>query len=562
MIKIVNLHTTLNPINPQERIKINENWDTLQRSISSLQSQINFLSGGQEIDAIIQRIDNAVSNAETNTQNAIDNVNSNFADISSEISRDLIEIRNAINESNNATSDAENARDSAIAATTDAINAINEINTIINNFQYLGEWNNATNYLKNNMVAYQGQSYIALKNSVNTPVSNSEFWNLFASKGEKGDKGDTGDPGAALSIRGSLDDVSELPFPGQPGWAYTINGELWVWSENINNWANVGNIKGIQGEPGPIGPSGVDGISATHQFNGTILTISSASGTSSSDLIGPKGDVGPMGPQGPPGSSANVPNASTTVAGIVQLNNSLTSTSTTMAPTANALKNVNDKFSSNNVVIGNIASASTFGVAIGYRASASGVNAVAIGSSASAPNLYEGMLGVGPSGDGPRSWVVPGNISVSGTKNFEIPHPKPDKNTTHVIRHGAVESPTAGDTLYRYTIEAKNNEKLVELQLPDYFEHLNTNVDVWVNPYKHFGRAYGEVIGDKLYVTCETNGIYKVLIIGTRNDDHESVRNWHIKGVEREIGESWTGETYAFEVEEILDTIEIEEVIE
>jgi hypothetical protein len=152
---------------------------------------------------------------------------------------------------------------------------------------------------------------------------------------------------------------------------------------------------------------------------------------------------------------------------------------------------------------------------------------------------------------------VAGDFTVDGVKSFEIPHPNPTKKETHRIRHGCVESPTEGDTLYRYTITATTNGESVEVQLPDYFEYLNKNVDVWVNGKGHFGRAYGEVVGDKLNVTCELAGEYKVLVIGTRNDD--AVQNWSVKGVEREIGESWLGETYAFEVDEIIQVTEIKE---
>ena len=65
---------------------------------------------------------------------------------------------------------------------------------------------------------------------------------------------------------------------------------------------------------------------------------------------------------------------------------------------------------------------------------------------------------------------------------------------------------------------------------------------------------------EQLEIHCQLAGEYNVLVIGTRNDDHESVQNWSIKGVEREIGESWTGETYAFSVDEILEVEEIKEV--
>lgn len=199
-----------------------------------------------------------------------------------------------------------------------------------------------------------------------------------------------------------------------------------------------------------------------------------------------------------------------------------------------------------------------FAIALGILATAGGESSLAIGNQVSSPNPKVGILGSNSSGFAPSTWQVPGNFSVAGTKNFEIPHPHPDKKDTHIIRHGAVESPTAGDTLYRYTIEALKDGETVEVQLPDYFEHLNTNVDVWVNPDEHFGRAFGKVLGDKLLITCEKVGKYKALVIGTRNDDN--VQDWYVKGVEREIGESWQGETYIFEVEEISEVAEFEEV--
>lgn len=210
------------------------------------------------------------------------------------------------------------------------------------------------------------------------------------------------------------------------------------------------------------------------------------------------------------------------------------------------------------VALGYGANAKKFAVSIGQYAMTLAEASVAIGRQSIAENPNTGVLG-GKNNDGPRVWQVPGNFSVSGTKNFEIPHPHPDKKATHVLRHGAVESPTPGDTLYRYTIEATGNGQTVEMQLPDYFEHLNVNIDVYVSPHMHFGQAFGWVDGDKLKVTCETAGTYKVLVIGTRNDDHQSVKDWYIKGVEREIGESWEGETYVFEVDEILEAREIKE---
>lgn len=259
----------------------------------------------------------------------------------------------------------------------------------------------------------------------------------------------------------------------------------------------------------------------------------------------------------------------------LNLSNAVDSHVQVTAASSYAVKQVNDKLIGYQVVIGNGAKADvSLGViSIGKNANVSGANAiglgadvfviadnsVAIGAGSLGLTPTEGVLG-GPTSNSSSTnkWKIPGNLSVSGTKNFEIPHPHPNKKHTHVIRHGAVESPTTGDTLYRYTVEAQMDGETVEVQLPDYFEYLNTNVDVWVNPDEHFGRAFGKVLGDKLLITCEKIGKYKALVIGTRNDDN--VQDWYVKGVEREIGESWLGETYIFEVEEITEVAEFEEV--
>ena len=199
-------------------------------------------------------------------------------------------------------------------------------------------------------------------------------------------------------------------------------------------------------------------------------------------------------------------------------------------------------------------------LALGGDTSAAGAFSVAIGYGALAENNQEGVLGT--SGLGPNKWKIPGSFTVNGTKNFEIPHPKPEKSATHVIRHGAVESPTPGDTLYRWKIQATKENDLVTIDLPDYFIYLNKDVQIFVTPQGHFGNGYGVLNREteQLEIHCQFEGEYNVLVIGTRNDDHQSVQEWYIKGVEREIGESWTGETYAFSVDEIIEIEEIKEV--
>lgn len=205
---------------------------------------------------------------------------------------------------------------------------------------------------------------------------------------------------------------------------------------------------------------------------------------------------------------------------------------------------------------------SSSSIALGSNTTATSIYSVAIGKGVTADNFFEGVLGSSEEST-TNKWKVPGDFSVSGTKNFEIPHPKPEKSATHVIRHGAVESPTPGDTLYRWKIQATKDNDTVAIDLPDYFIYLNKNVQIFVTPQGHFGNGYGELNREteQLEIHCQTAGKYNVLAMGTRNDNHQSVQDWDIKGVEREIGESWTGETYAFSIDEIMEVEEIKEAI-
>jgi hypothetical protein len=121
------------------------------------------------------------------------------------------------------------------------------------------------------------------------------------------------------------------------------------------------------------------------------------------------------------------------------------------------------------------------------------------------------------------SVVVNGNLTVTGnvskaTGSFDIPHPDPEKKDTHRLRHYFVETPSAGGNIYKYQLECREGDNYIDL--PDYFEHLNQESLVWANPFKHFGRAWGEVIegGKRAKIVCEQSGTYNILIFGDRKD--------------------------------------------
>ena len=64
---------------------------------------------------------------------------------------------------------------------------------------HLGEWNSATNYVKLDMVSYQGGSYIARADSSNITPTNTASWGVIASQGIQGVAGATDSANKALS---------------------------------------------------------------------------------------------------------------------------------------------------------------------------------------------------------------------------------------------------------------------------------------------------------------------------------------------------------------------------
>jgi len=130
-------------------------------------------------------------------------------------------------------------------------------------------------------------------------------------------------------------------------------------------------------------------------------------------------------------------------------------------------------------------------------------------------------------GDG----LVWANTLSKGAGSFVIPHPAPEKEKTHTLWHSFVESPTAGENLYRWQLDVTGGS--LTMELPDYYPFLNINDMVWISPVGHFGAAYGEVSEDQksLTITANSDGKYNVLLIGTRKDE-TATNAW--SGTERE----------------------------
>ena len=121
------------------------------------------------------------------------------------------------------------------------------------------------------------------------------------------------------------------------------------------------------------------------------------------------------------------------------------------------------------------------------------------------------------SGQDENAFTIRGALS-KGSGTFKIDHPDPLKTDTHYLQHSFVESPTGGDNIYRWTVTTTN--KIHTITLPDYYKFLNKDDMVWISPVNHFGRAYGTVNQEQteINIVTDTDGIYNVLLVGTRKD--------------------------------------------
>lgn len=153
----------------------------------------------------------------------------------------------------------------------------------------------------------------------------SEFSNpaLWAKWGEKGEPGKDGNDGTSVNIKGEVASEDQLPESAQPGDAYVVNGDLYVWDGL--RWNNIGGIKGPAGDSAYVHIAFADNVVADSMGNVAQVYGFTTSGytvmkpfigtyadhtvaDSQDPLVykwqknkGDKGDTGNDGPQGVPG---------------------------------------------------------------------------------------------------------------------------------------------------------------------------------------------------------------------------------------------------------------------
>ncbi|MEE3417821.1 MAG: collagen-like protein, partial [Methanosphaera sp.] len=127
-----------------------------------------------------------------------------------------------------------------------------------------GEYNPQTEYEKLNVVTYNGSSYCAKTTTKGNIPTNTDYWQLYAEKGEKGDTGDTG-PRGIMGPQG----VTGEPG-GKPLVASSISGMVdinsvyvnitdghWYW-HNETSWQDGGVYQSTALDTGEVGIVNLD----------------------------------------------------------------------------------------------------------------------------------------------------------------------------------------------------------------------------------------------------------------------------------------------------------------
>jgi len=119
----------------------------------------------------------------------------------------------------------------------------NEFDTYVDDFRYLGDYNNSVSYVKKNIVYFSGCTYICrIPSNGVSPIVNETTanWGLIS---KKGDKGDQGVSGTGLSPRGQWDSAityykDDMVIDNENMWQCIV--------ENINSKPSTSNTSWLK----------------------------------------------------------------------------------------------------------------------------------------------------------------------------------------------------------------------------------------------------------------------------------------------------------------------------
>jgi hypothetical protein len=172
-------------------------------------------------------------------------------------------------------------------------------------FDYTGEWYVNTSYQVNDVVTYDGQSYVALIDNVaKQPSIWPSVWQVFSAAGSSGTSGTSGTSGSSGSS-GTSGSNGSSGTSGSNGSSGTSGSSG---SNGSSGTSGSSGSDGSSGTSGSSGSSGTAGSSGTSGSNGSSGTSGSngSSGTSGSDgLVGSNGSSGTSGSDGSSGTSGS-----------------------------------------------------------------------------------------------------------------------------------------------------------------------------------------------------------------------------------------------------------------
>jgi hypothetical protein len=117
---------------------------------------------------------------------------------------------------------------------------IEEFQLVIDNYKYIGNWNNNTQYRIYNIVTYSDKHYIYINNTPSSgiPVSNLNYWVQFDLKGEKGADGIGINFKGTWSSSISYNNLDGVYYDGAI-WCCKITNTNQVPNSSSSYWENV-----------------------------------------------------------------------------------------------------------------------------------------------------------------------------------------------------------------------------------------------------------------------------------------------------------------------------------
>jgi hypothetical protein len=163
----------------------------------------------------------------------------------------------------------------------------------------------ATAYLRNDVVTYLGNTYVATQDfvSVANPDVNTTHWTLFVPQGATGPEGPAGATGPQ-GIQGLMGVAGPAGATGAQG-AQGIQGLPGATGSDgaagLPGAAGPQGIPGATGPAGPVGPAGATGAQGSQGIQGLTGTTGATGAQGPQGIPGATGATGAAGPQGIPG---------------------------------------------------------------------------------------------------------------------------------------------------------------------------------------------------------------------------------------------------------------------